>query len=241
MRPSTPRHAATRGLTLLEVMVSVAILALVGTLIYGAFDGMSRSRYAIDRLDDRYRQGRGAISRMGRELQDAFLSMHQPLVVSDQVRTTAFIGKKSTPADRVDFTSFSHMRLGRNLHESDQNEVGYFGARDPDRADKTDLVRREDRYVDLDPDKGGVINVLAEDIQSFEVTYLDPLTAQWTDNWDSTQAASQFNRLPLQVKLNLILNGGVGGAPIRMQTKVPLAMQTALSFAALAPGNTGKK
>src|SRR5262249_9608375 len=136
------RRAAERGLTLLEVLVSVAILALIGTLIYGAFDGMSRSRQGLARINDRYHQGRGALARMSRKLESAFISAHQPPLISQAVRTTAFIGHDSSTMDRIDFTSFSHRRLGRDVHESDQNELSYFTSKDPDH-DKTDLVRRE--------------------------------------------------------------------------------------------------
>src|SRR4029078_1008905 len=139
---------------------------------------------------------------------------------------TAFVAKDQGSSDRVDFTSFSHRRLGQNLHESDQNELSYFMARDPDRGDKYDLVRRESKEIDLDPTRGGAVNVMAEDVESFDLWYLDPVTTEWTETWDSTQAAGQPNRIPLQVKIRLVLKGGVGEAPIKMETKVALEMQT---------------
>ncbi len=103
--------------------------------------------------------------------------------------------------------------------------------RDPNRTDKYDLVRREAKDLDLDPTKGGVINVIAEDVESFDVMYLDPVIGQWVESWDSSQISGQFNRLPLQVQLRLVLKGGVGYGPIKLQTKVPIAMQAPLTFA----------
>jgi general secretion pathway protein J len=224
-------RARARGLTLLEVLVSVSLLALVGSLIYGAFDGMARARTSLSRLDERYHQGRGAIARMSRELQSAFLSLHQPAVASQAVRTTIFLGTSQGSSDRVDFNSFSHRRLGTNLHESDQNELSYFIARDPDHSDKLDLVRREAKDLDVDPAHGGVVNVLAEDIESFDLTYLDPMTGEWVETWDTSQPAGQFNRLPLEVHIRLVLKGVTGDRPIKFETKVPVAIQTPLSFA----------
>ncbi|MFO0759911.1 MAG: type II secretion system protein GspJ [Byssovorax sp.] len=218
-------------MTLLEVLISVSILALVATLIYGAFDGMAQSRGSLSQLNDRYHQGRSAIARMSRELQSAFLSLHQPTVIASAVRTTAFIGTNSGSSDRVDFNSFSHRRLVANAHESDQNELSYFLSRDPDRSDKYDLVRRESKELDIDPTKGGAVYVIAEDVESFDLTYLDPLTGEWTESWDTTQAAGQLNRLPMQIKIRLVLKGGRNGAPIKLETKVPIPMQTALTFA----------
>jgi general secretion pathway protein J len=227
------RHPSQRGLTLLEILVAVAILALVSTLIYGAFDGMKRSRLGIARVDERYHQGRQAIARMSRELQSAFLSFHQPQLATAAVRTSLFLGTDSGSSDRIDFISFSHRRLLRNVHESDQNELSYFMGRDPDRNDKYDLLRREQKEFDTDPTRGGVINVLCEDVTAFDVQYLEPGTDTWLDAWDSSQPSNSysFNRLPLQVKIRLDLRGGEGDRSIRLMTKVGLGLQVPLTFA----------
>jgi general secretion pathway protein J len=227
------RRRSQRGMTLLEVLVSVGILAMIGTLLYGALDGMQKARQGIERIDDRYHQGRQALTRISRELQSAFLSLHTPQQIANAVRTTVFIGTDSGTSDRIDFTSFSHKRLARNVHESDQNELSYFMGRDPDRSDKYDLLRREQKEIDLDPTHGGTVLVLCEDVTTFDVQYLEPSTDTWLDSWDSTQPAAQgqFNRLPLQVRVRLWLRGGEGDKPIRLSTKVSLGMQTPLNFA----------
>jgi general secretion pathway protein J len=227
------RRGRQRGMTLLEVLVSIGILAMVSTLIYGAFDGMQRTRAGISRVDERYHQGRQAIARMSRELQAAYLSFQGPQLYTAAVRSFIFLGTDGGPSDRVDFTSFSHQRLMRNTHESDQNELSYFLGRDPERPDKMDLLRREQKEVDLDPTKGGVVQVLCEDVSSFDVQYLEPLTDTWMDSWDSTSQTSTytFNRLPLQVRIRLTLKGGEGDQPIKMATKVSLGMQAPLIFA----------
>ncbi|MCU0692554.1 MAG: prepilin-type N-terminal cleavage/methylation domain-containing protein, partial [Polyangiaceae bacterium] len=94
-----------RGMTLLEVLVSIAILAMVSILIYGAFDGMTRAKKGIGRVNMRYREGRLAIRRLAREIPSAFLSGHQPISPSLIVRETLFVGDNGSPADRLDFTS----------------------------------------------------------------------------------------------------------------------------------------
>ncbi len=227
--------SSQRGVTLLEVMVAVGILAMVSTLVYGAFDGMARSRQGISRIDERYRQGRVALARMTRELQMAFLSLHQPQQIAASVRSTVFLGTDSGSSDRVDFTSFSHQRLNAGVHESDQNELSYFLSRDPNNSGKFDLVRREQREIDLEPTKGGVVSILAEDATAFELQYLDPISCTWVETWDSTQTVGQGNRLPLEVKIRLMLKGGPGDTLIKMQSKVTLAMQTPLNFAIARP------
>ena len=220
-----------RGMTLLEVIVSIAILAMVSVLIYGAFDGMMRGKRGVAEANQRYREGRLAIRRLAREIPSAFISAHVPYDQRLLVRETLFVGEKHTPADRLDFTSFSHRRVLRDTHESDQNELSYFGSRDPKVAGKTDLARREASLIDLEADRGGSVQVLAEDIDLFELTYLDPLSGLWQDRWDSTSSTGQMNRLPLQVKAVLVLRGGPSGSTIPFVARIGLTMQTPLSFA----------
>lgn len=240
------RRARQRGLTLLEVMVSIGILAVIASLIYGAFDGMRRSRESITRSGDRYHEGRSAIARMSRELASAFISLHRPDNTTLYVRQTLFIGTTRSPVDRVDFTSFSHRRTGKGANESDQNELSYFGSRDPDTG-AIDLVRRMSPNIDEDARRGGVVQVLAHDVASVDLSYLDPMSNTWVEDWDSTQA-SHAERLPSQVRIQLVLNQGVDQPPLVFTTKVPLGMQAPIGLdklqAALndlnaASGNSG--
>ncbi|HSO00860.1 MAG TPA: type II secretion system protein GspJ [Candidatus Nanopelagicales bacterium] len=225
------RHRRGAGLTLVEVLVAVAILAMIGTIIFAVFDGMSKTRRGIGQMSERYHQGRQAVSRIARELQSAFISRHMPVLNQNLlVRRTAFVGEDSSPADRVDFTAFAHRRLLSDAHESDQAEIGYFASRDPEQSGKLDLVRRESKVIDLEPAKGGIVNVLAEDIESFNVQYFDPILGDWVDSWDSTQPAGQIDRLPMQAWITLVLKG-VNGEPLKFETKVPLAMQVPLGWA----------
>lgn len=232
-RRSTARRAAQRGLTLLEVMVSIGILAVIASLIYGAFDGMRRSREGITRTGDRFHEGRGALTRMSRELSSAFISLHRPDNIGLITRQTLFIGTTRSPVDRVDFTSFSHRRTGKGSHESDQNELSYFGSRDPETG-AIDLVRRMSPNIDEDARRGGVVQVLAHDVASVDFAYLDGPADSWSEDWDSTQAAGQAERLPTQVRITIALNRGVGEDPLVFTTKVALGMQQPIGLATAA-------
>jgi general secretion pathway protein J len=224
------RRRLARGMTLLEILVSLGIMAMISLLIYGAFDSMSRGRRGEALRSDRARQGRDAVERIVHELSSAFVSLHTPNNQALITRTTAFIATNSANFDRVDFMSFAHRRIVRGAHESDQAEIGYFVVKDPDVDDKMDLVRREQAPPDLDPKRGGVINVLAEDVETFELHYLDPLTGQWVESWDTTQATGQLNRLPWEVKITLALKPVKNSPPFRYTTKVVLPMVQPLSF-----------
>ena len=230
-------RARRAGFTLVELLIAVAVLAGVSMLIFGAFSGMKASKEGLQRVTDRYREGRLAMARISRELQSAYVSNHAPIDLSIQVEQTAFKGTNATPADRVDFNSFCYQRLDRHSHVSDQAEISYFGSPDPDQSGVTDLARRVSPRLDLEPERGGIVQVLATDIDLFELEYFDPLTGMWAEEWDTTQATGQMGRLPLQVRVILVLNGGerssASGAqqPLRFVAKIPIHMTRALTFA----------
>src|SRR6187402_1370421 len=146
-----PRHLVrSRGFTLVELLVAIVVLSLISMLIYSAFASMKRSREGIERVDDRYREGRLAMTRMVRELQSAYISLHAPINNSLMIQKTAFIATTGTPADRLDFASFSNRRMDKNSHVTDQCELSYFGSPNPDLSGVTDLARRISTTLDLD-------------------------------------------------------------------------------------------
>lgn len=227
-------RAKPRGMTLLEILVSLGVMAMISLLIYGAFDSISRGRRGEALRADRARQGRDAIERIARELQGAYLSMHTPSAPALITRQTAFIAQSSSSFDRLDFASFAHRRISAEAHESDQAEIGYFVVKDPDHDDKQDLVRREESPIDvsgvLDPKRGGVINVLAEDVDHFDLKYFDPLTQNWVETWDSTQVSAQLNRLPLEVRIELEMKPVKNTPAFKYVTKVFIPIQQPLQF-----------
>jgi len=222
--------ASRRGFTLLEVMVSVGIISLIGVLIYGAFMGMNRSKNSMGHIADRYQQGRQAIERMSREVTAAFISNHKPITQTQTIRQTAFIGHDGSSGDRLDFTAFANQRLAADSHTSDQAEISFFLAADPETGNN-DLVRRISHTIDDDMTRGGIVQVLAENVETFDIKYLDPVTNEWVDDWDSTQAAAQLGRLPSQVWFYVRLADGPRGASIKFETKVPIPIQLPLNFA----------
>ena len=221
---------AQRGMTLLEIMVSIEILSMISLLIYGAFDSMSRGKKGEEMRSERSRQGRDAVQRMARDIQSAYLSMHNPQLLVMMTHTTAFIGTNGAPYDRLDFAAFGHKRVDKESKESDQCELGFFAAHNPDKSDQMDLVRREQTPLDMDPKRGGVVNVIAENIELFDIKYLDPMTGQWKEQWDTTQASGELNRLPLEIRITLTLRNVPLATPATYSTKFMLPMQQPLSF-----------
>ncbi len=228
----------SRGFTMVELIIAIVVLSMVSLIIFGAFSGMKTTREGLQRVSDRYREGRLAMARISRELQSAYISLHLPIDQSIQVQQTAFLGTRGSPADRLDFNSFSNRRLDRDSHVSDQAEISYFGSRDPERSGVVDLARRVSTRLDMDSDRGGKVEVMATDIDLFDLEYLDPMTGMWVEEWDTLEAATgQPARMPAQVRVLLVLNGGERSAAgstretIRFVSKVPIQILRPLTFA----------
>jgi general secretion pathway protein J len=226
------RRARRAGITLIEVMVAMAILAIVSTLLYTGFVQTANNKKRIEGDLARNHEVRMALERIVRELSMAFVSAQTNALVLSPVSKTAFIGKDDGDGSRIDFTSFSHQRLYRDAHESDQNELSYFVTDDPDDSSKDVLVRREQNRIDDDPQKGGTAQVMVRDVESFELSYLDPMTGEWLSTWDTTQAAGQPNRLPTQVKITLTVPNLRGTGPaMKVTTRASLPLTYALNHA----------
>lgn len=191
------------GFTLIEAMVAIAIVGIVATLVWGGFSQTARNKRRVERQLDRYHVIQSALTRMAREMKMAFVSAQQNPNQSLRTVRTAFVGTRRGGSARIDFTSFSHERLVRNAHTSDQNELSYFVTDHPEKPAVDVLVRREQRRIDDEPRKGGHADILVEDVEELQLEYLDPKSGEWLRSWDTTQAAMQPNRLPSQVEIRL--------------------------------------
>lgn len=193
------RRSRAKGFTMIEAMVAITILSIVTALIWGGFSQTARNKQRLEEDLDRHHGINAALDRMSRELSMAYVSAQLNRNQALQVVRTSFVGER----DRVDFTSFSHRRLRRDAHESDQNELGFFVAHDPNEAGQRVLARREQNRIDDDATTGGRVQILLENVESLELEYLDPLSGEWLTTWDTTQATMQPNRLPSQVRILL--------------------------------------
>jgi general secretion pathway protein J len=232
MSAKRTRARAQAGMTLIEIMVAMTILAMVASLLYSGFAQTSRNKQRVEAQLERSHEIRMGLERVASELSMAYVSAH--LNPNEALRPviSAFIAKEVGSGTRVDFTSFSHRRLYRNAHESDQNELSYFVTDDPHDSNQNVLARREQRRVDDDPRTGGESQVLIRNVTSFKVSFLDSLSGEWIDTWDTLQGAMQPNRLPTQAKILLTVPNLSGSGPDQtFGTRAWLPNAYALNFA----------
>jgi general secretion pathway protein J len=194
---------ALRGFTLMEVMVAVAITALMGTIVTMAFQTGFRAKEVIEGEAEHYRMVRVALNRMAREIGSAFVSdRYDPKRYRDSNdRPTNFVGER----DRLLFTTFAHQRLYTDSKESDQAVVEYFVESSTEKGarGRQDLKRRVNPNIGERMDRGGTTDVLFEGVKKLEFEYWDSERKEWEDEWD-TRRNERKAFLPTRVRITLV-------------------------------------
>ena len=217
-----------RGLTLIEIALAVSILAFMGIATAGTIGRSFDAYEAVTGIDGKYHNVRMAMNRMARDISMAFIAPVQKVRDEDRQWKTIFKGGDESPFDELSFTSFSHRILLQDAKESDQCEITYFGKADEDDSSKINLMRREDWRLDDEPEKGGRVYVLAEDIKDFKLRYFDVKDDDWTDEWDTEKSEFQ-GRLPSIVELTITIEDE-SGEEVNFVTKSRIFMPYLLSF-----------
>jgi general secretion pathway protein J len=214
-----------KGMTLLEIIVSVSIVVVMASLVYGSARRQMEARDLANRIEERYSMVRIAMSRMAREISMAFLSNHISL---DKRTQTIFKGVNESPINRLTFSSFSHQRLKSDVHESDQNVITYYGKQDKENTSLMNLMRYEKRIIDDKPEEYGEGEVLARGIVGLRFRYYDEEKKEWVDSWD-TMGIERGNKLPRYVEITLTIMDE-NGKEIPFVTKTKIQIQKPLSF-----------
>ncbi len=197
------------GFTLVEVLIALSIVVIISSLIYGAFARTFDVREQVTQSQERYHGLRVALERMAREISMAFVYNCQQLntPTGERRQQTLFKLEHEGKFDKLTFTSFSHLRLFKDVHESDQNVLSYFGEGDPRHSSQYNLMRREKARIDGQPEEGGETQVLCPDIKELRFDFWDNVKNDWVDDWDCSRVERQ-NQLPRLVRIKLVAAEG---------------------------------
>jgi general secretion pathway protein J len=190
-----------RGLTLIEVMVSIGILLVMSAAVVESLRNAITFQNLLGDRDELLRTARVAMERLGRDLQLAYLTPNLQAVERYQ---TVFVGTTDEPS-QLYFASLNHQRTILDSRECDQTEITVWGEQaEKDRGTGYILYHREAPRIDQYPDEQGVIWPIAYNVRSFRVRYLDQATNEWKNEWDTRGVDTPY-RLPRAVELGLIL------------------------------------
>jgi general secretion pathway protein J len=211
----------------MEVMVAVAITALMGGIIAAAFTTGFKAKELVEHDVESYRGLRTAMARMTREIGAAFVSDRYDLTrYRDQNdRPSNFIGQKN----KLLFTSMAHQRLYTDAKESDQMVVEYFlkTATDRNARGRTDLMRRENPLLDGPMERGGTEDVLLEGVRQLQLSYWDSDKKDWVDEWD-TRRIEKKSILPVRVRITLFMKDE-NGKDVRYVTQARIMLNSEIS------------
>jgi len=204
------------GFTLLEVLISVAILTAMSLLMYSGLHRSLEAKQRVEWKDESIHSTRIAMNKMSEDLAQAFTA-NALLKGQDNRYETGFKGT----AEGVDFSTFSHLHYAQDAKDTDSVTVGYSLQKND--AGLQDLYRRESTRLSEDLDKGGDSYAILENVKSLKLSYYDSNKTEWVSEW-STASVSAQGRLPQAVKIELTVveeNGGDGekeGTEVSYQT-----------------------
>ena len=206
-----------RGFTLVEVMVTAGIVALIMAIIYGAFAGSIKTMKISTDGGDVYRKARLILNHIAQEISCAYL----PTEKENPGIQYAFVGndgeEEGLPRDTLSFTSTALPVKGpaRGL-----KEIGYGIILDPE-TDEPALMMREDVTPDDHVDAGGRSYLLDAGILGLDFTFYDARGRDW-ERWDST--ASIFaGKLPQRVYIAIYYKDPEG-EPFALTTTALITM-----------------
>jgi prepilin-type N-terminal cleavage/methylation domain-containing protein len=228
IRPIRPLRIVQRGFTLIEVMISIAILSLMMTLAWATTSQTGKAKRTFEDLERRNHEIRVALARVVADLEAAYLSTNEDANANDP--RTVFIGK----ADELRFSSLGHVSLWADANESEQTLISYSLKDRKNRGERDahqDWLRRESRRLSNETwtSEPADLDVVLGTIEELKFEYWDWKDQKWRDEWDSTKADGQKGRLPERVRISVTFKNSRGDE-IKLVTQARLMLQEPLQF-----------
>jgi type II secretion system protein J len=193
-----------RGFTLVEILIAMAILAMVLAAIYSTWTAILRASKVGKDAAAAVQRARMA----GRTIEEALGSTLS--FIQNQVYY-AFVAKNGSEASLSFVTrlSPSFPRAGK-FSGLDVRRVT-FSVEQASGGARQLVLRQTPLLMDLDPDEKNRPVVLATNVKEFKSEFWDPRLEDWIDEWKQT------NRLPIMVKVTIKLADSQFSTQVREQ------------------------
>ena len=170
------------GFTLVELIAALSVTVLVVGSTGVILRTISAARKRADLQMAAQHEARTALNAIVTAISNA----HRPPVGKQPLLEGSDDWLGDAPADRIRFFTISHRLIRHEQPESDVRQVE-FALMEPedDEAIGLMLMRRTDPTLNDEPDVGGVIERIADNVVGFDVQYHDGV--EWFDDWPETQ------------------------------------------------------
>jgi type II secretion system protein J len=183
--------AKQRGFTLIEILISVAILLILFTTLYSTFDATHKAAERVEAEAEHFRLVRFGFYHLMRDISMIYQAEKAPSsVVFEGMDRVRRIADANFPDDNLRFTTLSHGRTTADAPESDKSDVRYY-------LQDTRLIR------EATLSNGRTVqDELGEPVWGLNFRYLNA-EGVWVDAWDTT-------RFPVSVEIEMTFKTGDG-------------------------------
>lgn len=183
-----------RAFTLIEVVLAVAILAMVMALSYQVLNANLTAADRVEKVLRRIETGPAVLAAIERDFRCVLNAQDNP--------NPTFVGKQGSGGsdeDQVDFLTTRDVYDSEKQKVCDYGETGFRMERNADGPDLGfyTLYRRSDPLIDTEPLKGGTLVPIYTRVKRFNLRYFDG--NEWKEEWDNKQA----NAYPKMVEITL--------------------------------------
>jgi prepilin-type N-terminal cleavage/methylation domain-containing protein len=219
-------RAIGSGLTLIEMLVALALLALVLTLAYGSFAQISGETSRLEEELSDQEQLRLLLKLIGDDLLAAryFSNYAAGGNPSGILARMQFVGRSDFST--IGFHAVLPSRFFRDRPPELDPGVVTVGYAVQERSRSVVLTRRENYYLNPIMDSGGTTIDLVQNIDTFKLEFLQPPASptQTIDNWVTEWNSSiqpDSARMPIAIRITLAIVGK-DGKPLREQEEMNL-------------------
>jgi prepilin-type N-terminal cleavage/methylation domain-containing protein len=201
------RHQNRRGFTMVEVLVSLLIMALMLTSITRMLTTVRTTRDHIHNTQETMLAGPAIVDLIERDLMGLSIldRPHHQLI---SIRNRVELG---LDADRIDFVTTTDGKewevFDQRAVRADMNEVGYVARPNPEYDEFLELFRREDLGIDDEPFEGGRYTFLHDRVLGIEIEAYDEegIDAEPFEDWGNQEGDEETSGLPVWVKISVTL------------------------------------
>jgi prepilin-type N-terminal cleavage/methylation domain-containing protein len=216
---ATSRPSRQAGFTLIELMLSLALAALIMIILYESFHAVAASKLHADIRVESDQQARTLIWMMSRELRGAVFT---PLIPSHVLLVGQASRQGGMPMDSITFATLDPTHRRALDPFTAEEVVTYAAVPNPNhrgwfmwtRVERSGLLQTANPPA-VPP------TILATNVLSVHFRYYNGF--QWVESWDSTSSPAG-QALPQAISIELMMASGL--RPTYLSTTISLPMAT---------------